>query len=231
MCAVATRNSALRCGLAFGVRSFLQNGVVAGLMVAVTAGAQRTYSTAQRRLDLSAFGMVSGVYTGLGGSPYDNGGVEGPEGRNVSITAGADLGFYSFLGLRLGAEVRGEAAIKAGQVDSQKSILGGLRVTHEPSGYGLFGNVRPYVDVLAGRGNIIYQNNGYPVPGILYLSNPSAVYAGGGGFEYDFSRAFSFKADALVERWNTPVVESGKIYSKQGSVGIVYRYGTGRGPR
>ncbi len=156
---------------------------------------------------------------------------QGPEGKNVGITAGADLGFYSLLGLRLGAEVRGEAAIKSGQVDSQKSILGGLRLTHEPSGYGPFGRVRPYADVLAGRGNIVYKNGGYPVPGVLYLSNPSPVYAGGGGFEIDILRAFSFKGDALFERWNAPVVNGGHIYSKQGSIGIVYRYGTGRGPR
>ena len=175
--------------------------------------------------------MVSGVYTGLGSSPLDNGGVYGPEGRNVALTAGADLGFYSVLGLRLGGEVRGEAALKSGQVDGQKSILGGLRLTHEPSGYGLFGRVRPYADVLAGRGELKYQNGGYPVPMALYLSNTSPVYAGGGGFEYDVTRAFSFKGDALFERWKSPVALGGRMYSKQGSIGIVYRYGTGRGPR
>ena len=176
--------------------------------------------------------MVTGVYTGLGSSPLENDGIhQGPEGHNIGITAGADLGFYSFLGLRLGAEVRGEAAIKSGQVDGQKSILGGLRLTHEPSGYGVFGRFRPYADVLAGRGNIIYQNHGYPLANVLYLSNPSPVYAGGGGFEYDFSRAFSFKGDALFQRWNSPVAPGGHFYAKQGSVGIVYRYGTGRGPR
>lgn len=176
--------------------------------------------------------MVSGVYTGLGASPLEGDGVhQGPEGRNISFTAGADLGVYSLFGVRLGGEVRGEVPIASGRLDGQKSILGGLRFTHEPSGYGAFGKFRPYVDVLAGRGEITYQNGGYPLPGVLYLSNTSAVYAGGGGFEYDVTRAFSFKADALVERWHTPVVGSGKIYSKQGSVGIVYRYGTGRGPR
>lgn len=205
-----------------------------GLLVlcagSVTAGAQRTDPTARRRLDLSAFGMVSGVYTGLGSSPYPSG-FSGPEGRNIALSAGADLGFYSFLGLRLGGEVRGQLPLKSGQVDGQKSILGGLRVTHEPNGYGLFGRFRPYADVLAGRGELTFQNGGYAVPGIVFLSNTSAVYAGGGGFEYDVTRAFSIKADALFERWNTPVVGSGHIYSKQGGIGIVYRYGTGRGPR
>lgn len=175
--------------------------------------------------------MLNGVYTGLGSSPYVNSGITGPEGRNISLSAGADLGFYSFLGLRLGAEVRGEAPLKSGQVDGQKSILGGLRVTHEPSGYGLFGHLRPYGDVLAGRGAINYQNGGYPAPGVLYLSNTSAVYAGGGGLEFDVTRSFSVKADALVERWYTPVGTNGHIYSKQGGIGVVYRYGMGRGPR
>lgn len=178
--------------------------------------------------------MVNGMYTGLGSSPLFGDGVhQGPEGRNISITAGANLGFYSFLGLRLGAEVRGEIPIKSGQVDGQKSILGGLRVTHEPSGYGFFGRFRPYGDVLAGRGEITYQNGGYPVPpgNFSYLSSTSAVYAGGGGFEFDITRSFSFKGDAQVERWYTPVGTNGHLYSKQGGIGIVYRYGMGRGPQ
>lgn len=209
---------------------------MAGLLLLLGAGAlsaraQRADPTAVRRLDLSGFGLVTGVYTGLGSSPLDNGGVYGPEGHNIGITAGADLGFYSLFGLRLGGEVRGEASIKSGQVVGEKSILGGLRLTHEPSGYGLFGRVRPYADVLAGRGELKYQNGGYPVQGALYLSNTSPVYAGGGGFEYDITRSFSFKGDALFERWRSPVALHGHTYSKQGSIGIVYRYGTGRGPR
>lgn len=187
-------------------------------------------STAERRLDLSAFGLFSGTYTGLGSSPYLYG-IEGPQGRNLTFSLGANLGFYTFHGARLGAEVRGALPLNSGQVDGQKSILGGIHVTHEPSGYGAFGRVRPYVDVLAGRGEITYQNGGYPIPGFLVLSNPSAVYAAGGGFEFDVTRAFSVKADAQFQRWNTPVTTSGVLHVPQGGVGIVYRYGTGRGPR
>ena len=188
--------------------------------------------TAVRKLDLSAFGMFSGVRTGLGSSPFLNAnGLVGPEGRNLAITAGADLGFYSLRGFRLGAEVRGSIAVDSGQVDGQKSVLGGIRVTHEPTGYGFWGGFRPYGTVLAGRGELNYGTNGYPLNGITYLSSISNVYAGGGGIEYDFSRRFSLKLDGQVQRWNTPVLASGVIYSKQGSIGIVYRYGTGRGPR
>ncbi len=195
----------------------------------VPAGAQAR-STAQRRLDLSAFALFSGTYTGLGSSPYVYG-IEGPEGRNLTFSLGADLGVYSFHGARLGAEVRGAYPIKSGQVDGQKSILGGVRVAHEPSGYGLFGRVRPYADVLAGRGQISYQNSGYRVRDFLYLSSNSAVYEAGGGFEVDVTRAFSIKADAQFQRWNSPVKASGVLHVPQGGIGIVYRYGTGRGPR
>ncbi len=176
--------------------------------------------------------MFSGTQTGLGSSPYlpGNNGI-GPEGRNLAITAGADLGFYSLRGFRLGAEVRGSIAVDSGQVDGQKSLLGGVRVTHEPGGTGLWGSFRPYGTLLAGRGELNYGANGYPQNTLTYLSSISNVYAGGAGFEYDFSRRFSFKLDGQLQRWNTPVIASGVIYSKQGSVGVVYRYGTGRGPR
>lgn len=201
------------------------------LLLSGTGLRAQARSTAERRLDLSAFGLFSGTYTGLGSSPGFAGGFEGPEGRNLTFSLGADLGVYTFHGARLGAEVRGGLPINSGQVDGQKSILGGIRVTHEPSGYGFLGRVRPYADVLAGRGQLTYQNGGYPVPGFLVLSSNSAVYAAGGGFEFDVTRAFSIKADAQFQRWNTPVNASGVLHVPQGGVGIVFRYGTGRGPR
>ncbi len=203
---------------------------IGALLLSGASGWAQARSTAERRLDLSAFGLLSGTYTGLGSSPSLYG-FEGPEGRNLTLSAGADLGVYTFHGARLGAEVRGAYPLKSGQVDGQKSLLGGVRVTHEPSGYGLFGRVRPYVTVLAGRGEIVYQNGGYYVSPFNYLSSTSAVYSGGVGFEYDVTRAFSIKADSQFQRWNSPVKASGVLHVPQGGVGIVYRYGTGRGPR
>lgn len=204
---------------------------VGALLLSGVGASAQARSTAERRLDFSAFGLFSGTYTGLGSAPVFPGNPEGPQGRNITFSLGADLGFYTFHGARLGAEVRGGLPIDSGQVDGQKSILGGIRVTHEPSGYGLFGRVRPYVDVLAGRGQLKYQNGGYPIPGFLVLSSNTTVYSGGGGLEFDVTRAFSIKADAQFQRWNTPVTTSGVLHVPQGGVGIVYRYGTGRGPR
>ncbi|MGI4756538.1 MAG: hypothetical protein ACRYGF_06780 [Janthinobacterium lividum] len=223
------------------MRVFFRCGVVAGAGLALlgsgVAAQAQARASADRRLDLSAFGLFSGTYTGLGplSYPYLIDGPQGPEGRNLTFSLGADLGVYTFHGARLGAEVRGSTPIKSGQVDSQKSILAGIRVTHEPSGYGFLGHVRPYVDVLAGRGQMKYQGGGYLVQDgsflTEYLANNSAVYDAGGGFELDVTRRCSIKVDAQFQRWNTLVNTSGVIYSKQGGVGIVYRYGTGRGPR
>ena len=192
----------------------------------------QTYPAAQRRFDLSAFALFSGTYTGLGSSPLaSGGGFAGPGGRNLTFSLGADLGFYSYRGFQLGAEVRGAYPLDSGQVDGQKSILAGVRVTREPSGTGLFARVRPYGTVLAGRGQIEYQSGGYLTPGILFFNNNSAVYAGGFGAEADVSRSFSIRGDAQFQRWNTPVTQSGILHTSQGGIGIVYRYGAGSGPR
>ena len=95
--------------------------------------------TATRQLQLSAFGAVSGVYTGLNG------------GKNFSITAGGDLGLPPWRGIRPTIEVRGTYPTDHGLVDSQKSILGGLKVD-----FLLRHRFRPYGDVLFGRGQIDY---------------------------------------------------------------------------
>ncbi len=192
----------------------------------------QTTSTAQRRLDLSAFVLLSGTDTGLGSSPYaDPNGIAGPPSKNLTLSLGADLGFYSSHSFELQAEVRGGTPVDSGTVDGQKSILGGLRVTHEPGGSGFFGRVRPYGTLLAGRGQIDYQNVGYLIPGTLYISNNSAVYAAGLGTEVDVTRRFAVRVDAQFQRWNTPVTADGALRVAQGGVGLVYRYGTGSGPR
>ena len=189
---------------------------------------------AERGLHPSAFALFSETYTGLGASSFNPN--PGLGGRNFTLTLGGDLGVYPFRRFDLAAEVRGSYAINKGKVDGQSSILGGLRASREPVGEGFFGRFRPYANALIGRGAMDYQSGGYPVqesPSVvlLYTRTVSTVYDVGAGFEVDVTQHFSFKGDAQFQRWSTPVTSSGHIYSSQGGVGLVYRYGAGGSPR
>ena len=158
--------------------------------------------TASQQLGLSAFGAGTGVLTGLG--------------KNVSITAGGDVAFMSFRRYRPVLEVRGTFPIDKGKVAGEKSVLVGLKVERQ------FGQLHPYADFLIGRGEIDYA--GYQVGNFIYLKTTSTVYSPGVGIDYDLTEHWSFKADAQIQRWDTPVRESGEIYSKVVSVGAVYRF-------
>jgi opacity protein-like surface antigen len=162
--------------------------------------------TASQGLKLSTFGAATGVYTGLLG------------GRNISFTAGLDLGFRPFHGLYPTAEFRGTYPIHRGTIASEKSVLGGLRVGHP------FGHLNPYVDFLAGRGEIHYENGGFTVHSLTYLSSASNVYSPGGGVDFDLSHHFSFKADYQYQFWSTPVTSSGSLHSNLITLGVVYHF-------
>lgn len=171
------------------------------------ASAQQALPTAAEALQLSGFGGVSGSYTGLSG------------GRNLSITVGADLALPPVLGrIRPALEVRGTYPFERGSVDSQKNILGGLRVS-----YLLNQRIRPYGDFLFGRGQINY-GNGYTFGGETFALTTTNVYSYGGGFVYDLTEHFSLKADGQIQHWGYAPTPSGSIYSKIGTVGVVYRF-------
>jgi hypothetical protein len=181
------------------------------LLLAMISGARGAQAqgmpTATRQLQLSAFGAVSGVYTGLAG------------GKNFSITAGGDLGLPPWHGIRPTIEVRGTYPTDHGLVDSQKSILAGPKVE-----FLLSHRFRPYGDVLFGRGQINY-GYGYIYGNNIYSLTTTYVDAAGGGFDYMMSEHLAIKVDAQFERWGGPTpTPSGTIYSKLGSAGIVYYF-------
>jgi opacity protein-like surface antigen len=175
------------------------------LFVAQTAFAQAV-PTASQSLQLSAFGGLTGVFTGLEG------------GHNLSITAGLDLAFLSLHGFHLAAEGRGTYPIHAGTINSQKNVLGGVRVDRQ------YGHVHPYIDFLAGRGEIDYLNGGITVGPLTYLSTSSTVLSGGGGVDLDLSPHWAFKADYQYQHWDTPVTLSGSINPSVVTFGAVYRF-------
>lgn len=175
------------------------------------APAQPANPTAVRPMQLSAFGGVSGVSTGLAG------------GKNFSITSGADLALPPWRGIRPALEVRGVYPTDRGLVDSQKSIAGGLKVETL-----LNHRIHPYGDFLFGRGEMNYYLGDYPFNGFDYYLSTTNIYSVGGGLDYDLTDQLSLKVDGQIQRWGAAPTNSGVVNPVLGTVGIVYRFGFDR---
>lgn len=171
--------------------------------------AQEALPTATQSLQLSVFGGVGGVFTGLS------------DGRNFDFLAGVDLGLPPVHGFRPTIEVRGAYPVDHGSIDSQKSILGGIKTD-----FLLNHRLRPYADFLFGRGQIDY-NGGYQFANQIYLQTTTNVYSFGGGFDYDLTEHFAVRVDGQFQKWGYAPTASGNIYSKVGNAAIVYRFNFG----
>ncbi len=194
---------------------------VLAAFVAGTAHAQDSQPTASKLLELSAFGGITGTYTGLSG------------GRNLAITAGVDVGIRSYRGFRPFLEGRGTYPIDDGHIDAQKSALGGIRVERS-----VLPGLRVYGDFLIGRGEIDYQNGGYPSLNreYLYVASTSNVISPGVGAEYRLTEHVSAVADLQLQHWDTPATPSGSLWAKPITLGARYRFNFNRhgyaaGPR
>lgn len=185
----------------------------------ISARAQAgTTATASQQLALSAFGGGTGTYTGIYG------------GRNLGITAGADLAFLTYHRFRPVLELRGTYPIHNGQIDAQRNFLGGLKVERD------FGRLHPYADFLMGRGQIDYQRGGLLVGSVLFLSSTSTVLSPGVGLDYDLTPNWAIKGDFQYQHWNVPFAMSngapapiaqapgGTISPRVITVGAVYRF-------
>jgi len=190
--------------------------LLAPFFLSSIAAAQSAKPTADQDIQLSAFGAASGDYTGLSG------------GKNLSVTAGIDLAFAPWHGMRPTLEIRGIYPIDKGKIVSQKDVLGGLRLDF------LLGHrMHPYGDFLFGRGQMNYTETpcnatggfGYVFGNNCYQVSTSYVYSPGAGFDYDLSNHFVIKIDGQVQQWGTVPTASGKLYSTLGSIGLVYRFG------
>lgn len=178
-------------------------------LAACSLGRAQAIPAAGRPLAISGFGGLTGTYTGLGG------------GKNLGITAGADIGWKPFHRYYPAVEVRGTYPVDKGKVDSQENILFGLRVAR------FYGNFRPYGDFLYGRAKVTYASPGYPNPTatLLYLDSVNNVFSFGGGVDYTLTDHFALKIDGQFQHYSVPVTTSGTIYSKPITIGIVYRFG------
>ena len=174
--------------------------------------------TATKQLDLSTFVAGTGTFTDFRG------------GKNLAITAGADLTYLSLRLFRPSIEVRGTYPIDEGNINSQKSILAGPKVEHD------FGRFHPYADFLVGRGEIDYLHDSLTVcntnvPNIqqcyAFLSTNTTVYSPGGGLDYELGKGLAIKGDIQYQHWNAPTVPygvTGVVHPVAVSFGAVYHF-------
>jgi hypothetical protein len=179
--------------------------LIAATFVA-TIGRAQGVPTATQQLQLSAFGGATGIFTDLEG------------GKNLGITAGVDLTYLPLRLVRPSFEIRGTYPIDNGTISSQKNFLLGPKVEHP------FGRLHPYVDFLIGRGQINYEQGGFVVGDILYISSNTTVYSPGAGVDYNFTHSIDLKADFQYQHWDTPVVPSWVIHPVALTLGAVYRF-------
>ena len=173
---------------------------------AVRSASAQGIPTATQKLQLSAFVAGTGTFTNLEG------------GKNLDITAGADLTFLRIRRIRPAFEVRGSYPIDSGHISGQKSFLVGPKVEYPIAG------LHPYADFLFGRGQIDYLNGGFVVGDLAYISSNTFIYSPGVGVDYDLGHYFAVKADVQFEHWNTPVTPSGSIHPTALSLGLVYNF-------
>lgn len=170
--------------------------------------------TADRGIVPSAFAGLTGTYTGLEG------------GRNLGITAGLDIGFRPLFRFLPSIEIRGTYPINNGSIVGEETVMGGVRMQKR------LGRFRPYGAFLFGRGELNYQNGGYPVPmqAFKYLQTTSNVISPGLGVEMDVTPRIAVLLDGQLQIWNVPfdpsgqTANSGHLFSMPGTIGVVYRF-------
>ena len=177
-----------------------------------TASAQAAPAGSQK-LQLSAFVAATGTFTGLEG------------GKNLGITAGADLTFLHFRRFRPAFEARGTYPINKGHISSQKNFLLGPKVEYP------LGKFHPYADFLIGRGQIDYHAPGFVSGDILYINSNTMVYSPGVGLDYNLTHNLAIKGDVQFQHWDTPVTASGTIHPTALTLGVVYNFDFNRGHR
>lgn len=195
------------------LRNLVLNLVAATALFAANAHAQSSQPTASKLFEISAFGGINGTYTGLSG------------GKNLGITAGVDVGTRSYYGFRPFLEGRGTYPVDGGTIDAQRSALGGIRVVRR-----ILPSLHVYGDFLLGRGQIDYQNGGYPSPdgNFLILQSTGNVLSPGGGAEYRLSEHLTGLLDVQFQHWDSPATPSGHLWSTPIMVGARYRFNFNR---
>ncbi|MEI9978170.1 MAG: outer membrane beta-barrel protein [Edaphobacter sp.] len=189
------------------VRSFVFLAVCALSRVALSQASP----AGTQHLELSAFAGVTGTFTDLAG------------GKNLGITAGADLTFLGFRLFRPSLEARGTYPIDKGKISSQKNFLVGPRVEYP------IGRLHPYADFLFGRGEIDYKF--YIFGNNIFIKTNTFIYSPGVGLDYNLTHNLAANADVQFQHWDTQAVPSGAIHPTAITVGARYTFDFNHGHR
>ena len=138
-----------------------------------------------------------------------------------------DRGFRPFFRLLPAIELRGTYPVDDGAIVGQESVLGGLRVQKR------LDRIRPYANILFGRGQMNYQNGGFVViaQDFKYIQSTTSIISQGVSVELDATEHFGVVLDGQYEHWGIPFstganpAKPGGIFAKVGTVGVVYRFG------
>ena len=190
------------------IRLFAPALLLAALAGSSRASAQALY-TATQPMSLSAWGGATGTFVNL---PVG--------GRNIGITAGADLRIWQFHGILPSVEIRGTYPFAKGSIAAEENALAGIKIERPFRRYHFYG------DFLFGRGEVLYQGRGYISPNglFLYQETYSNVLSPGAGVDVDLTHHYAFKADAQLWRQTVPVTASGSLNSLALTLGAIYRF-------
>jgi opacity protein-like surface antigen len=190
--------------------TYLRVSAKLALLIAVSTLTHTAFAQAApagtQQLQISAFVAGTGTFTGLEG------------GKNLAITAGADLTFLRFRRFRPSFEARGTYPINKGHISSQKNFLLGPKVEYP------IGRLHPYVDLLLGRGEIDYHDPGLVFGNTRYITTNTFIYSPGIGLDYNVTHNVAVKIDAQFQHWDTPAVASGAIHPTALTLGVVYNF-------
>ena len=182
--------------------------IFASLAVSGILQAQSPASATQQA-HLEVFGTLTGTRTGIA------------SGKNIGITAGADLAVHRSRYYIPYLELRGAWPFYSGDTNSYHDLMGGLKFSR------VWRSNQVYADALFGRAEIEYQHGGLPNPShtFLYRKSPSNIFSLGAGMELPLGSSFGLRTDVQWQRYNTPVSSSGHANAFPISIGVLYRFG------
>jgi hypothetical protein len=149
------------------------------LGVAPNASRAQAISTASKGAEISAFGAYMVSKTDYG--PHSN----------IGIGLGADFTIFPHFPVAPSLEVRGTYA--SAKDITENSLLVGIRAQRD-----IRFRYHPYVDILAGIGDITFHPDPFP----NYHTDSGRNISYGGGINIEATRSFALKLDIQAQNWN-----------------------------